>query len=215
MSTETIGREEFEKMLQFKMSPENLKLVKKAYRMSKYGHKGQERQSGERYFEHPKTMALILINEFQIYDHEMIIAALLHDGVEDSFIFGTGNEAFDEIEKEFGKRPAQFVALLTKARCEENQKSQRDCGYYNALYDGPAEAKVLKLVDRIHNLRTLKDCDIKKQERQLLETSMCVWRIAESIAKECPDVFSAFSQEYQDAKAHFDSLRSTRSFSNI
>ena len=92
---ETVGREEFEKLLRFKMSPDNLKLVMKAYRMSKYGHRGQKRDSGERYFEHPKTVALIIAGEFKIYDHEVISAALLHDDVEDSFIFGNNEEAFE------------------------------------------------------------------------------------------------------------------------
>lgn len=210
-----VGRKEFENLLRFKMSPANIKLVMEAYRMSKYGHKGQERQSGERYFEHPKAVALILINEFHIYDHEMIIAALLHDGIEDSFIFGDDEEAFETIKKEFGERSMRLVRSVTKLPCAQEKKAQRDCQYYNNLFDGEIEAKILKVADRIHNLRTLKHCDTQKQDKQLLETSICVWRIAENIAPERPDVFAAFAEAYQKARECFNSFVTGRVLENI
>jgi len=205
METET-ERKEFENLLRFKMSPTNTKLAMEAYRMSQYGHKGQKRQSGEEYFEHPRAVALILINEFHIYDHEMIIAALLHDDIEDSFIFGDGEEAFETVKKEFGERPALLVRSVTKLPCAQEEKAQRDCHFYNNLFIGEIGAKILKVADRIHNLRTLKHCDMQKQDKQLLETSICVWRIAESIATERPDVFAAFSEAYQKARECFNAF---------
>lgn len=212
METETVGREEFEKLLQFKMSPDNVKLVMKAYRLSKYGHKGQERDNGERYFEHPKGTALIIINEFRIYDHEMIIAGILHDNPEDTFIFGAGEEAFMEIEKEFSKRTAKLVRSVTKLPCTPAEKAQRDCQYYNNLFDDEIGAKIVKVADRIHNLRTLKHCNMQKQDKQLLETSICVWRIAESVGVERPDIFNAFSKAYKEANETFHAQMSGRVF---
>jgi len=200
---ETVGREEFEKLLKFKMSPANIKLVMEAYRLSKYGHRGQERQNGERYFEHPKAVALIFLNECNIYDHEIIIAALLHDNPEDTFIFGAGEEAFETIKKDFGERPSKLVRSVTKLPCTPQEKAQRDCQYYNNLFNDEIGARILKVIDRTHNLRTLKHCNMQKQDKQLLETSICIWRIAESVATERPDIFAIFSKAYQEARETF------------
>ncbi len=210
-----IGREEFENLLRLKMTPENAKLVMKAYRLSKAGHREQEREDGTRYFEHPKAVALIIIKEFEIYDYEVIITALLHDEVEDTFIFGAGEEAFETIRDDFGKRVESFVRLLSKPPCEESKKAQRDCEYYNNLFSAPLEPRILKIADRIHNLRTLRYCDLQKQDRKLLETSVCVWRIAESIAAERNDIFKTFSKTYQEARESFNAYASGRIVSDV
>lgn len=211
-----IEKEEFENLLRFKMSLNNQSLVMRAYHMNKYGQKDRRRQNKEKSFENPKEVALILMREFGICDHEVIIAGLLYDSVEDSFIFSEPEKkAFEEIKREFGERSAQFVKLLTKMPCEESGKAQRDCAYFNDLFDGPVEAKIIKIADRIHNLRELKYCDAQKQDKQLLETSMCVWRIAESIRQERPDIFEVFKKAYREAMENFNGLISGRALKDV
>ena len=79
------NRASFEARLKYRMAPHLFELVMDAYRLSKYGHRGQKRDDGTRYFEHPRRVAKILLL-WGIYDHEMLIAALLHDIKEDSHI---------------------------------------------------------------------------------------------------------------------------------
>ena len=61
----TLGRKNLEKILEKKLSSKYMDLVMLAYRLSKYGHRNQERDSGKRYFEHPKRVALILMKELK------------------------------------------------------------------------------------------------------------------------------------------------------
>ena len=131
-----------------------------AYNFSKYGHRGQERDNGDRYFEHPRRVALILIDELKIYDHEMIIAALLHDIEEDSYIL-----TWDRIQKDFGDRALGFIKLLTK------QLGQKLEDYLLALQQADEAAQLLKLADRLDNVRDMKGCTEEKRKRYLLETT--------------------------------------------
>ena len=181
-----IGREAFENLLRFKMRPEDVELVMEAYRMSKYGHRGQTRESGERYFEHPKTVALMLIKELGIYDRDMIIVALLHDTEEDTYIFGTGETAFDTVEKQFGKRPSKMLRVLSKEPCEPEQKIVRDTKYNLGMGRADAEVKVIKILDRLHNMDTIVACSTEKQKRKLEETRTYYLPIAREIAKFFP-----------------------------
>lgn len=163
-----IGREQFAALLQFQMTPANLKLVMKAYRFSKSGHKNQQRDNGVRYFEHPKSVALLLIQELGICDYEMIIAALLHDTVEDTFIFGSFEDAFDTIQEDFGPWVADCIRLLSKEKIAD--KLQRDTRYLEGLHRADLRMKIIKIADRIHNLRELAHCTSVKKQHYLEET---------------------------------------------
>ena len=187
---EKIGRERFKNLLRFKMPPEDIDLVMEAYRMSKYAHKGQERDSGERYFEHPKEAALILI-EFGVYDRDIIIAELNHDTVEDSFIYGNFEEAMTNFAKRFGVRAAKILRKVTKPPCEPEKKAIYNVIFLENLQTAHVEDKLAKLADRLHNMRNLASCTIEKQKRQLAETETYYL----PLAKDVSPFFPQFQEE--------------------
>lgn len=152
-----IGRREFMAKLQPIMSPKALEAVETAYVLAKYGHRGQERDDGTRYFEHPKSVAHILIEELKINDAQTIVMALLHDVLEDTHILSPYR-----IELNFGKEVVVGLKLLTKKPKE---------GYLKRLSTyGDNKVIMVKLCDRLHNLRTLKHCSKEKQREQIEET---------------------------------------------
>lgn len=152
-----IGRREFMAKLEPIMSPKELEAIETAYVLAKYGHRGQERDDGTRYFEHPKSVAHILIEELKVNDAQTIIMALLHDVLEDSHILSPYR-----IELNFGKEVVIGLKLLTKKPKE---------GYLKRLSTyGDNKTILVKLCDRLHNLRTLKYCTRKKQKEQIEET---------------------------------------------
>lgn len=170
---DTIGREQFKELLQFKMTPAELDLVMEVYALSKHahGHHEQKRDNGTRYFEHPKSVALILIQELGIYDYEILIAALLHDTVEDTYIFGDFDIAFQRIKARFGEWVAECVRLLSKERKERvPDKTERDRMYFENLGRTDIRMKIVKIADRIHNLRELVNCKPVKKQHYLEET---------------------------------------------
>lgn len=156
MESEKIGREDFENMIKFSLAPTEFRRVMRAYQLSKHGHKGQSRESGERYFEHPKAVAVILIRELRILDADTIITALLHDIQEDSFIL-----TWEDIEDVFGKDIVRYVRAVTKEPGKD---------YFENLLRAPTPALFVKLADRLHNLRTLEDCRPEKKIKQVKET---------------------------------------------
>ncbi len=151
-----VGREAFRDAIKFQLSPKDLRRVMLAYKLSKYGHRGQTRDGGERYFEHPKEVALIIINELRILDPDVIISALLHDLQEDSFILD-----WEDLEDIFGSRVVLSVRALTK---EEGKD------YFSNLLAADADVLLVKLADRLHNLRTLRECSDAKKRKQIKET---------------------------------------------
>ena len=93
-----------------------------AYDLSKAAHRPQVRDTGERYFEHPRDGVIIMLDELNWYDMEAIVGFLLHDVGEDAPIFGNRTKGYDQfvkiartrIEKSFSPRIADIVIALTK-----------------------------------------------------------------------------------------------------
>jgi len=161
MATEKIktpGRSEYEAIMSQYFIPSQTRLIMMAYRFSKYGHRGQAKESGERYFEHPKEVSLTLIEQ-GVFDHEVIITALLHDVMEDSFIL-----AWEDLEYIFGNRICALVKLVTKEPSLPKEQ------YFPRLLSGEPAAWLVKLADRLHNLSTLEACTVQKQQKQVKET---------------------------------------------
>ncbi len=156
------GSEIFIKKLKHKVTPGEIELIRRAYEQAKSGHRGQPRDGGERYFEHPKGTALILIDELQIYDSEMIIAALLHDIVEDTWLLSP--EAIGDF---FGVRVAYLVSMVTKKKNATPEEKQL---YLDNIAASDEDVRIIKLADRLHNIRSLGTCTRQKQLRQLNET---------------------------------------------
>ena len=84
----TMGRFEFRDLLDWKVTPAQHAKIMTAYEDMQEAHYTQFRDDGERYVSHPKAVALILIDELKVYDADMIMAALLHDVPEDTYLFG-------------------------------------------------------------------------------------------------------------------------------
>ena len=163
-STATENRASFFNRLRPVLAPSDLLRVEVAYALAKHGHRHQERKELDaegrpiRYFEHLRGTALILIDELKIIDPDMVIASLMHDSLED-----TDDISDRMLEHLFGKRVAMMVKLLTKEDPKEN--------YYPRLMAHADDATVtIKGCDRLHNLRSMKDCSREFVEKQLDET---------------------------------------------
>lgn len=155
------GYELFFAPLQIALNPNNYERVQFAYFASKYGHAGQVRDAGERYFDHPKATAWIYISEFGGKDPRVIIDCLLHDLSEDTYLLSPYR-----IARNFGEDIARDVRALTKLPKGKETTEE----YLGRVIAQGRWAIAAKLTDRLHNLRTLATCTKEKQEKQLEET---------------------------------------------
>ena len=139
---------------------EKFKLFKKAYNFSKLVHQGQKRESGEPYLTHPIEVAAIVAGLRM--DCASIVAALLHDTVEDTLA------TLDDIKNEFGEEVAFIVDGLTKLGKLSFQSSEElEAENIRKMIVSMAKdirVIIIKLADRLHNLRTL---DFLTKEKQI------------------------------------------------
>lgn len=144
----------------------DINLIRKAYILAEKAHKGQKREGGEEYFSHPIEVARILVNLKA--DSATISAALLHDTVEDT------NISIEKVRELFGDEIAELVEGLTKFN-KIQFETREDYTYENLRKILLATAKdirvmLIKLADRLHNMRTLKYVAADKQKRIAKET---------------------------------------------
>jgi (p)ppGpp synthase/HD superfamily hydrolase len=151
-------------------------LIERAYNTAKNAFRSHEREGGERYFEHLRAVALILMVHMRIRDANIIAASLLHDIVED-----IDDWSQDRIAVEFNRVVAQLVWWVTKPDVleYEGDKEARNRAYHQNLNLAPREAIMIKLADRLHNLITLWDVDAEKQRRKVRETQDFYLSLAE------------------------------------
>ena len=144
----------------------NEEIIHKAYDYALKLHKDQSRKSGEPYIIHPLNVACILSN--LELDDETICAALLHDVVEDTPI------TIEEIEKEFGTAIAEMVAGVTKLGTLRYVSSEdRQMEDYRKMFLAMGKdirVILIKLADRLHNMRTLKYWSKDRQIANARET---------------------------------------------
>ncbi len=141
-------------------------LIERAYFFAEKAHRGQFRNSGEAFIQHPVEVAYILA-DLQL-DTISIVAALLHDVVEDTDV------TFEELEDEFGPRVRFLVAGVTKlGKIEYKSKEDRHAENLRRMFLAMAQdirVILIKLADRLHNMRTLKHHPPKKQREIAQET---------------------------------------------
>ena len=147
-------------------NPEEVEIVKRAYEYADTLHKGQMRQSGEPYISHPLNVAYILAEMHA--DRDTICAGLLHDTLEDT------NITKEDISHDFNQNIASLVDGVTKLS-KMNFSSKQDQNYANTrkIITGITEDVriiIIKLADRLHNMRTLQFKSEFKQKENALET---------------------------------------------
>jgi GTP diphosphokinase / guanosine-3',5'-bis(diphosphate) 3'-diphosphatase len=143
-------------------------LISDALKFSYKHHLGYFRKSGEPYFNHPMAVAEILIRDFKINDPELLAAAFLHDLVED-----VPAVTLLDLEANFGKTVAELVDGCTKLSLQRfDRATQSDLTHSKIFVSASRHLGVLiiKLADRLHNMRTLGSLPISKRRRIAQET---------------------------------------------
>ena len=146
---------------------DDISQIEKAYKIAREAHKDQKRKSGEPYIIHPLCVAIILA-DLEL-DKETIIAGILHDVVEDTIM------TLDEVEKEFGAEVALLVDGVTKLTQLSWSMDKVEIQAENLRKMFLAMAKdirviLIKLADRLHNMRTLQYMKPEKQKEKARET---------------------------------------------
>lgn len=151
-------------------------MIQKAYEIAGEAHKEQKRKSGEPYFVHPMSVALILAN--LKLDKETIVAAILHDVVEDTDI------TVEDVEREFGHEVAFLVDSVTKlsnlsmeiTQAQMSKEALKHESFRKLIMAMSRDIRVIliKLADRLHNMRTMQ---FQKPDRQV------------AISKETMDIY--------------------------
>ena len=148
------------------LQPEQVNKVQLAYQFSAEAHEGQKRVSGEPYIHHPLEVAYIL-GDMRM-DYQTLVAAILHDVIEDTPTVKT------EIRKKFGKGIAELVdgvSKLDKVKFESFEEAQAN-NFQKMLMAMSTDIRVIlvKLADRLHNMRTLEALKSGKRVRIAKET---------------------------------------------
>jgi guanosine-3',5'-bis(diphosphate) 3'-pyrophosphohydrolase len=140
--------------------------IRKAYAYGKKMHEGQVRQSGDPYFSHPIAVAAILTE--QRLDDATLITALLHDTIEDT------KSTFTEVSQLFGPEVADLVDGVTKlTNLQLSSAHSKQAENFRKLFMAMSKdlrVILVKLADRLHNMRTIKSMKQEKQHQKARET---------------------------------------------
>ena len=181
---------------------DDISMIEKAYHVADEAHKGQVRKSGEAYIIHPLCVAIILA-ELEL-DKETIVAGLLHDVVEDTVM------TVEEITEEFGAEVALLVDGVTKLGQLSYDADKVEVQAENLRKMFLAMAKdirviLIKLADRLHNMRTLKYMTPEKQKEKARETMDIYAPIAQRLGiSKIKIELDDLSLKYLEPEAYYD-----------
>ncbi|MBK4784939.1 MAG: bifunctional GTP diphosphokinase/guanosine-3',5'-bis pyrophosphate 3'-pyrophosphohydrolase [Pantoea sp. Pent] len=158
--------ESLNQLIEKYLPEEQIKRLRQAYLVARDAHEGQTRSSGEPYITHPVAVACILA-EMKL-DHETLMAALLHDVIEDT------PATYQDMEQLFGKSVAELVegvSKLDKLKFRDKKEAQAE-NFRKMIMAMVQDIRVIliKLADRTHNMRTLGALRPDKKRRIALET---------------------------------------------
>ncbi len=181
---------------------DDISMIEKAYKVARDAHEGQARKSGEPYIIHPLCVAIILA-DLEL-DKETIVAGLLHDVVEDTVM------TTEEIEKEFNKEVALLVDGVTKLGQLSYDADKVEVQAENLRKMFLAMAKdirviLIKLADRLHNMRTLKYMAPEKQKEKARETMEIYAPLAQRLGiSKIKIELDDLSLKYLKSEAYYD-----------
>jgi (p)ppGpp synthase/HD superfamily hydrolase len=178
------NKESFHSRLRPYLSPSQQLDVKLAYVLAKFGHRSQVRKeisndgTHVRYFEHVRRVAIILIDEMKIIDRSMIIAALLHDSIEDTIDITS-----ELLEHSFGNEVVSMVKLLSKDPKEGYMERLSNCNSWEVL--------AIKACDGLDNLRSLMSpgTNIEFQKKQIKETKEKYYPLFDKLVIMSPNAY--------------------------
>jgi GTP pyrophosphokinase len=174
------NKESFFRRLRGVCCPSEMLDIELCYMITKYGHRDQKRKELDeegnqvRYFEHPRRVAIILMDECKIYEPAMVKACLGHDVKEDT-------EISDHlIEKIYGPEATRIIIQLTKEPGEGD-------AYYERLKErADWKSMLVKLCDRLDNTRSLGDCTPEFQQKQVLDTTNHIYPVVGELILKAP-----------------------------
>ena len=193
----------------------NLEMIQKAYNLAKSAHKDQKRRSGEPYLTHPVCVAIILA-QLEM-DKETIVGGLLHDVVEDT------EYTTEQIKEEFSEEVAILVDGVTKLTQLNYSADKVEVQAENLRKMFLAMASdirviIIKLADRLHNMRTMQFMPPEKQKEKSRETMDIYAPLADrlgisKVKVELDDLALEYlePEEYRELKEEFDELKKTKS----
>lgn len=165
---EVIIKEQFKELLlscdKICKSEDDWEIIKKAFFLAKNAHKGVRRRSGVPYILHPIAVAKIIIEEIGL-GVKSVVASLLHDVVEDT------NYTLEEIESLFNPKIASMVDGLTKISGVFNEEASKQAEYFRKVLltiSDDIRVILIKIADRLHNMRTM---DAMPRDKQIKITS--------------------------------------------
>jgi guanosine-3',5'-bis(diphosphate) 3'-pyrophosphohydrolase len=147
------------------LEPTQIEQVKQAYYFAEVAHTGQKRKSGEDYIHHPLAVAAILAEMHM--DHQCLMAALLHDVIEDTGV------PKHTLSKEFDEDVANLVDGVSKLKSMFQSRAEAQAENFQKMTLAMAKdirVILVKLADRLHNMRTLGSLDSEKRRRIAKET---------------------------------------------
>ncbi len=171
----------------------DLSKIISAYKFAEQAHKGQKRSSGQDYIIHPLAVAFILLQLGM--DTDTICASLLHDVVEDT------PATLTDLKKRFGQDVAMLVDGVTKlSKIPTVSKAEQQAGNVRKILLAMSQdirVMIIKLADRLHNMRTLKYRPVEKQRNTALETMNIYAPIAHRLG------IRAIKEELEDLSFHY------------